>query len=132
LRAYSKADDHSKVIDGHSPAAHFVRWADKHNFDLEGYPDAPAEVKRLWLITAKNCRVHSVARNIYQETSAAILKRYGSGRRVSVGTMATDLKCRQKDVASALDKMFQFDFDGLLVREKAGRETFWTIRRPVT
>ncbi len=129
LEAYSKADDHGP-LDGNSPEAHFVRWADAHGFDIDGYAGAPSEVKRLWLLVAKNCSVHSVARNIYQETSAVILKRYGSGRRVSVATMATDLKCRQKDIANTLDVMFQFDFDGLLVREKVGRETLWTIRRP--
>jgi hypothetical protein len=128
--AYFMADDCPASPNNHPKInAGFVLWADKHGFDIEQLAGAPEEVTYLWLLAAENCRTQYAPRNTFKESSTAILKRYGSGRRVSVATIATDLKWNRKHIADILDKMSALDLDGLLVREKEGRETFWTIRR---
>jgi len=131
VEAYFMADDCPASPNNHPKInAGFVRWADMHGYDIEQLDGAPVDVTYLWLLAGKNCRTQYAPRNTFQESSNAILKRYGSGRRVSVATIATDLKWNRKHVVDILDKMSALDLDDLLVREKEGRETFWTIRRP--
>jgi hypothetical protein len=117
-------EDHPKLIGA------MVNFADNHGWDVEQLDGAPEDAKRIWLHTAKNCRVASTGRNTHQEFRTEILRKFGSGKRRGLASMVKSLGFRANAVAEILDTMFQTDLDGRITREKVGKEWMYTIRRP--